>query len=264
MKLTSVISNHTKAYVFLKESLTPTERSFLAEAGLASDSDIEAMLKNIAKELEKKDLTDKAPEDVDLDAIEKTEEGKLSEDQLTEGLVLTLILASPTLLKLLGKLIDWAYSKLALSSEEKKELEQIKKDYAEAEKAGDKDKVKELHNKMAASKIGKALEKFAHIAHDAFVWPIKKILQGVAWLNGNEWLKKNAEPAANLIYATIMIGVAGHGIVHSLQNIAAVKTALSSIGSSAESLAHLTVDSLKGKDMSADVIKTVLNKTVKA
>ena len=96
MKLTSVIPNHTKAYVFLKESLTPKERTFLAEAGLASDSDIESMLKNIAKELEKKNLTDKSPEDVDLDVIEKekTEEG-INEEQLNEGLVLTLILASP-------------------------------------------------------------------------------------------------------------------------------------------------------------------------
>lgn len=264
MKLSNAIPTHTKAYVFLKESLTPTERAFLTEAGLASDSDIENMLKNIAKELEKKNLTDKSPEEVDLDAIEKSKEGKISEEQINEGLVLTLILASPTLLKLLGKLIDWAYSKLALSSEEKKELEQIKKDYAAAEKAGDKEKVKELHSKMATSKVGQALEKFAHVAHEAFVWPIKKILQGVAWLNGNEWLKKNAEPAANLIYATIMIGVAGQGIVHSISNIASVKAALSSLGSSAENIAHLTVDSLKGKDMTADVIKTVLNKTVKA
>ena len=80
----------------------------------------------------------------------------------------------------------------------------------------------------------------------------------------NKWLKENAEPAANLIYAVIMIGVAGHGIVHSLENIASVKAALSSLGSNAESLAHLTIDSLKGTDMTSDVIKTVLNKLIKS
>lgn len=267
MKLYDAIPNHTKAFVYLKESLTPKERKFLAEAGLASDSDIENMLKSIAKELEKKDLTDKSPEEVDLDAIEsgkeekKTEEG-VNEAQLNEGLILTLILASPTLLKLLAKLIDWAYSKLALSSEEKAELEKYKKEYADAVKSGDKEKEHELHDKIHASKLGKALAKFAHTAHDAFVWPLKKILQGIAWLNGNKWLKENAQPAAELLYAAIMIGIAGNGIVDAVQSISG--SGLAGIGAKVGDIAHLVIDAAKGGDMSSDILKTVLTKFIKA
>lgn len=264
MKLYDAIPNHTKAFVFVKENLTSKERSFLTEAGLASDSDIENMLKSIAKELEKKQLTTKSPEDVDLDTIEKgkTEEGKVNEDQLNEGLILTLILASPTLLKLLAKLIDWAYSKLALSSEEKAELENYKKEYAAAVKAGDKKKEHELHDKIHASKVGKSLAKFAHMAHEAFVWPIKKILQGVAWLNGNKWLKENAEPAAELLYAAIMIGVAGNGISHAVHSISG--SGLASIGAKVGDIAHLVIDAAKGGDMTAEILKTVLSKFIKA
>ena len=45
-------------------------------------------------------------------------------------------------------------------------------------KSGDKKAMHDLHDKVHASKVGKALAKFAHLAHEAFVWPIKKILQG--------------------------------------------------------------------------------------
>ena len=168
MKLYDVIPNHTKALVFIKESLTTKERAMLAEAGIASDSDLEKLLKGIAKDLEAKHLSDKSPEDVSLDAIESDD--SIKEDALNEGLVLTLILASPTLLKLLGKSIDWCYAKLALSADEKKELDQYKKEFAEAEKTHDEKKIHELHDKIYASKLGKALGKFAHTAHEAFVW----------------------------------------------------------------------------------------------
>lgn len=263
MKLYDAVPTHTKASIFVKEHLTRKEKAFLTEAGLASDSDIENMLKQIAKELEKKDLTDKSPEDVDLDAIETGKE-TTQEGALNEGLVLTLILASPTLLKLLGKLIDWAYSKLALSSDQKAELEKYKKEYAAALKAGDKKKEHELHDKVHASAAGKILAKWSHMAHEAFVWPIKKILQGVAWLNGNKWLKENAGPAAELIYACIMIGVAGHGIMHSLEGVSGLTSAVSKLGTNLPDLTHFVVDTLKGGDMTVDVLKTIFSKFIKA
>lgn len=263
MKLYDALPIHTKASVFVKEHLTKKEKTFLMEAGLASDSDIENMLKQIAKELEKKDLTDKSPEDVDLSAIEAGK-GAPQEESLNEGLVLTLILASPTLLKLLAKLIDWAYSKLALSSEQKAELEKYKKEYAAAVKSGDKKKEHELHDKVHASAAGKILAKWAHMAHEAFVWPIKKILQGVAWLNGNKWLKENAQPAAELIYACIMIGVAGHGILHSLEGVSGLSAAVTKLGTSLPDLTHFVVDSIKGGDMTVDIFKTIFTKFIKA
>jgi len=262
MKLYDAIPKHTKAYLLVKESLTTSERSMLAEAGIASDADLEKLLKGIAKDLEAKKLSTKGPEDVSLDAVEA--DPTIEEDVLDEGLVLTLVLASPTLLKLLGKLIDWAYSKIALSSEEKKELDQYKKDFAAAIKTGDKAKEKELHDKVYASKVGKALSKFAHMAHEAFVWPIKKLLQGVAFMNGSKWLKENAGPAAELIYACIMIGVAGAGIMHSLEGVTGLKAAIGHLGTNLEHLTHFTVDATKGADMTWEVLKMIISKIIKA
>jgi hypothetical protein len=261
MKLYDAIPAHTKAFVLVKESLTKQDRFMLAEAGIASDADLEKLLKGIAKDLENKKLSSKGPEDVSLDAIESDD--TIKEDVLNEGLFLSLVLASPTLLKLLGKLIDWAYSKLALTSEERKELESYKKQYEEAEKAGDEKVMHNLHDKIYASKVGKALGKFAHMAHAAFVYPIKKILQGVAFMNGNKWLKQNAGPAAELIYACIMIGVAGFGIYHALEGVSGVSSALSHLGTNSEALTHLVVDTLKGSDMTMEVLKTVISKVIK-
>lgn len=262
MKLYDAIPAHTKAFVLVKESLTKQDRSMLAEAGIASDADLEKLLKGVAKDLENKKLSTKGPEDISLNAIKL--DPTIKEDILEEGLILSLVLASPTLLKLLGKLIDWAYAKMALTSEERKELADYKKQYEEAEKSGDEKVMHDLHDKIYASKVGKALGKFAHMAHAAFVYPIKKILQGVAFLNGNKWLKENAGPAADLIYACIMIGVAGFGIYHALEGVSGVSSALSHLGTNSEALTHLVVDSLKGSDMTIEVLKTVITKVIKA
>jgi hypothetical protein len=263
MKLYDAIPNHTKAFIFIKESLTNKEKTMLTEVGIASDAELEKLLKGIAKDLEAKHLTqNKSADDISLDAINSDD--TIKEDVLNEGLILTLILASPTLLKLLGKLINWCYAKLILSPEETKQLAQYKKEFIEAEKNHDEEKMHELHDKIHSSKLGKVLSKFAHTAHEAFVWPIKKLLQGVAFLNGSKWLKENAEPVANLIYSILMIAVAGQGILHSIEGISGVKAAVTQLIGDAEKLTHITIDVTKGKDMTIDALKTILNKLLKA
>jgi hypothetical protein len=262
MKLFDALPPRVKAFTFIKESLTKQEKQFLSEAGIASDSDLEKLLKGIAKDLKAKNLTNgKGPDDISLDAI--ASDKAIKEDVLTEGLILTLVLASPTLLKLLGKLIDWCYAKLMLSTDEQKELAQYKKDFAAAEKLGDTAEIHRLHDKIYASKLGKTLTKFSHTAHDAFVYPIKKLLQGIAFLNGDEWLKENAKEVAELVYAAIMIGVAGQGILHSLEGIKGVSSALQVLGTNAEKLLHITVDTAKGADMTTDILKTIISKVIK-
>jgi hypothetical protein len=165
---------------------------------------------------------------------------------------------------LLGKLIDWCYAKIALSSEERKELDGYKAELEAAYKSGDEHKIHELHDKVYASKVGKALGKLAHMAHEAFVYPIKKILQGVAFLNGSKWLKENAEPAAELIYAIIMIGVASAGVFHSLEGITGLKAAISHLGTDLEKITHLVVDALKGGDMTVAILKTLIGNIIKS
>lgn len=262
MKLIDAIPRHTRAAILVKESLSRTDRMMLSEAGIASDADLEKLLKGIAKDLESKRLTNKTPEDVSLDAIKSDTE--ITEDVLNESLVLTLILASPTLLKLLGKLIDWCYAKIALSSEERKELDIYKKELEAAYKSGDEKKIHELHDKVYASKVGKALGKLAHVTHQAFIYPIKKLLQGVAFLNGSKWLKENAEQAAELIYSIIMIGVAGAGVLHSLEGITGLQTAMTHLGTDLEKITHLVVDALKGRDMTVAILKTLIGNIIKS
>lgn len=261
MRLYDAIPNHTKAFVLVKESLSKQDRAILAEAGIASDADLERLLKGIAKDLEAKKLSTKGPEDVDLDAIES--DTSIKEDVLEESLTVTLILASPTLLKLLGKLIDWVYAKVALSSEQKKELADYKAQYKEAEKSGDKKAMHDLHDKVHASKLGKLLAKTSHAAHAVLVSPIAILLKGIAFMNGNKWLKANYKEAANLIFAIIMIGYAGYGIWHSLEGITSVKSAVAHLGTNMEKLTHLTVDATKGTDMTVDVLKVVIGKIFK-
>jgi hypothetical protein len=43
MKLYDAIPAHTKAFVLVKESLSKQDRSILAEAGIASDADLEKL-----------------------------------------------------------------------------------------------------------------------------------------------------------------------------------------------------------------------------
>lgn len=261
MRLYDAIPNHTKAFVLVKESLSKQDRAILAEAGIASDADLEKLLKGIAKDLEAKKLSTKGPEEIDLDTIES--DPTIKEDVLEESLTITLILASPTLLKLLGKLIDWVYAKIALSSEQKKELADYKEQYKAAEKSGDKKAMHDLHDKVHASALGKLLAKASHGAHAVLVSPIAVLLKGMAFMSKNKWLKENYKEAANLIFAILMIGYAGYGIWHSLEGIASVKSALAHLGTNMEKLTHLTVDATKGTDMTVEVLKVVLAKIFK-
>ena len=122
----------------------------------------------------------------------------------------------------------------------------------------------DLHDKVHASAVGKMFSKASHMAHGVLVSPIALILKGVAFMNGNKWLKENYKEAANLIFAVIMIGYAGYGIMHSLEGISSVKTAMSSVGTDMEKLTHLTVDATKGADMTIEVLKAVIAKIIKA
>jgi hypothetical protein len=60
-----------------------------------------------------------------------------------------------------------------------------------------------------------------------------------------------------------MIGVAGFGIYHSLEGVSGVSSALSHLGTNSEALTHLVVDTLKGSDMTMEVLKTVISKVIK-
>jgi hypothetical protein len=205
MKLISLTPLNSRMAYQVFESLTIADKNVLKEAsGLASDADLENLLKKIAVELD----ANKSPEEVSIDSVEQDakETGVKLEAKLNEGLLLTVMLASPTLLKLFGKLIDWMYSKVALSDAEQQELKKNQEAYKAAVKSGDKAKQKELENSISASKAGN--NKMSKSLHHAYVSPIEKLIYGIGWLKGDDAMKKNAHSVAEVIYVLIMLSIA--------------------------------------------------------
>jgi hypothetical protein len=260
MKLINLAPINTRATYRLFESLTVADRHILKEAGgLASDADLEKLLKKIAVELD----SNKQPEEIDIDNIKQDASGKeVKEAKLNEGLLLTVMLASPTLLKLLGKLIDWVYSKLALSATEKEELKQNQDAYKAAVKSGDKAKQKELETKIFSSKAGKMLNKLSKSMHHAYVTPLEKLTYGIGWLKGDDNMKKHAHSIAEVLYVLIMLSVAGYGVYHSLHEIPSVVSAFKNLGMNFDSVAHLVIDTIKGGDMTVEGFKMILKKVL--
>jgi hypothetical protein len=263
MKLINLTPINTRATYRLFESLTVTDRRVLKEAnGLASDADLEKLLKKISVEID----SNKEPEEVTLDAIKQdasTNGSDVKEGTLNEGLLLTVMLASPTLLKLLGKLVDWVYSKIALSDADKAELKKVQDEYAAAVKAHDKTKQKELEDKVYATNIGKALGKSAKSLHHLFVAPLEKIIYGIGWLRGDEAMKKSAHSVAEVLYVLVMLGVAGVGVYHSLHSMPSVIQAFQDIGLNFDNVAHLVIDTIKGGDMTIEGLKMIFKSVLK-
>jgi hypothetical protein len=262
MKLISLAPINSRAAYQIYESLSAVDKRILKEAGgLASDSDLENLLKKIAVELD----SSKTPDDISINSIEQDakESGVKLEAKLNEGLLLTVMLASPTLLKLLGKLIDWVYSKLALSDAEKTELKKSQDAYKAAVKSGDKAKQKELENSINASKAGKVLNKLSKSLHHVYVAPLEKLVYGIGWLKGDEGIKKNAHNVAEVLYVLIMLGVAGYGVYHSLEAMPSVVVAFKNLGLNFDNVAHLVIDTLKGGDMTVEGFKMVLKNVLK-
>lgn len=262
MKLISLAPINSRAAYQIFESLSSVDKHILKEAsGLASDSDLENLLKKIAVELD----SGKPPEDISFNAIEQDakESGVKLETKLNEGLLLTVMLASPTLLKLLGKLIDWVYSKLALSSAEKSELKKSQDAYTAAVKSGDKTKQKELADTIYASKAGKVLSKLSKTLHHMYVAPIEKIVYGIGWLKNDAAIKKNAHSVAEVLYVLTMLGVAGYGAYHALESMPSVVSAFKNLGLNFDNVAHLVIDTIKGGDMTVEGFKMILKNVLK-
>jgi hypothetical protein len=258
MKLINLAPINTRATYRLFESLSVTDRIMLKEANeLATDADLEKLLKKIAVELD----SNKQPEEVSLDAIKQ--DSSVKEGTLNEGLLLTLILASPTLLKLLGKLTDWVYSKVALSDADKTELKSVQDEYAAAIKSHDKAKQKELSDKIYATKAGKVLSNASKSLHHVFVTPLEKIVYGIGWLKNDESIKKHAHSVAEVLYVLIMLGVAGYGVYHSLHSMPSVVEAFQDLGLNFENVAHLVIDTIKGGDMTVEALKMVVKAVLK-
>jgi len=237
----------------------------------ANDDDIE---KAIAKVL-KID-----PSKIDLDKIEKNEEP--SKEDVKESVVaLSITIAGliPPALELVGTITNWVKRNATKwTPEEKQRLDTInqnieeKKKEAEAlDKANDprekqvRAEIKELiktRDTIFGSRAGNFMKEWGEKLHHAYVWPIKKMLDGIAWYqrfrakfyNDDKPLPKFAtdehlrEKIANIIYATIMMTIAGVGAYSHLKHLAGVATVATTIA-----------DSVKAGKSAADILKDVLS-----
>jgi hypothetical protein len=257
----------------------------LNESEAVSDEQIGDLLKTISKELNLP-IAKKGIKDIDIDsdslengdeeAIQIQKEVKQKKSSLNEGgIVLTVILAAPTLLELFGKIIDWVYRKFTFSKEE---AEQYKKDveaYKSAKKNKklpdgtpvDDDMLHKLENNLFKSKVGKGLIKAGHALHDLYVGPLRVLIAGLIWMYSGDGEKgpsmlecwKRSKKPANLIYAIIMIGIATFGAYGAIKGISSAMDAVQSVGG-IEKLTTVVIDLLKGGDMTKEVLKQALEK----
>jgi hypothetical protein len=242
----------------------------LNESEEMTDDQIENLMITVANELKAAGKIKATATDIDINKLKTGDESgiviKESKSIITEGFVLGLILASPTLLKLLSEGIDKIYRFFALSDEEKKIFNQQKAAFDYAKKTGktiDGKPVteKDIHHMEAAlfkTKVGKYLNKASHFLHDVFVGPVRFILAGMDWhqnvWQGKTWAKAwdEAKKPANIIFSIIMIGVAGYFALTSIQAITGLSISI------LKPIASIVIDAVKGGDMSLTLIKSIL------
>ena len=249
----------------------------LTEAEAVTDDQIAALMQKAAKELKIPNAPD-SPSDieVDADAIEQGKEDAIelkneSKQQLKESLVLSAILAAPTILKLLANIVDWVYRTFTLKGDEKKNYDEEKAAYAYAKKTGklpngtpvDDHKLHDMEDNLYKSKAGKMILSLGHKLHDLYVKPLRVIIAGLKWMGGQEknmsmmeaW--KEAKKPAEIIFAIIMIGIAGYGAFHAITSIPSAAAAVKSVGG-LSNLATAVIDTTKGGDMTATTLKAAL------
>jgi hypothetical protein len=194
------------------------------------------------------------------------EEKKIDEEAIS--LALTIAGLIPPALNLVGNITNKAKQMFGLSNEEKVELEKLntlikgKEKYVDdLDKKNDpkEEKERELLNQLIkqrdtqfGTKLGNMAKHAAHSLHDLYVSPIKKMLQFAAWTSEKFGKKtklsdeKYREKIANIIYATVMIGIAGSGIISHIKHLAGVGP-----------VAITIADAIKAGKSVADVVKDV-------
>lgn len=248
----------------------------LTESEDVTDDQIADMLLKASKEIKGLNVKNVKDIDLDLDAMAKGEEDAIEikkeyKQPLQESLTLALILGAPTILNILAKILDWVYRFFALNKEEKIKYQEEAAAYQYAKKTGklpDGTKVtaEDLHkleDDLFKSKAGEFIKNLGHKLHDKYVAPIRGLIAGLMWMyKGNKksmlqcW--KEAQRPAEIIYAVVMLGVAGYGAVHSILSIPSAAAAISSIGG-ITNLATAVTDATKGGEMTSKIIKSVLS-----
>ena len=187
-----------------------------------------------------------------VDKVEKIVTGKeeVTEEELNEAVMtaVTIVGLIPTMMEAIGGLSNWITRNTGKNPQQIAKLKKINKAIEEKEeyikKLDKKDSKKEfierdrlkklikLRDDTWGSDFGQWMKSAGHKLHKAYVWPIKKLLQGIAFFQKKgSRLKdpKYREKVANVLYAITMAIVAGVGILSHLghlHGVAAVSTTI--------------------------------------
>jgi hypothetical protein len=213
---------------------------------------------------------------------------KEDEEEVKEALGSAVIIALPVLLEMAGDLINTVYQKVGMNPKDSAKLKAIKQkqkqiadkadlgikifgvrlkgldfdrnDSPEEKKA--KQEIKALDKKIDDefnTKVGDFLISGGHELHKAYVTPILLVLEGIAVfapegskIKSLDYRKK----VANIIYAGVMLVVAGVGIYHSLAHLSGVKDAAAAMVELAEegaSIADVVSAGLESANVAADL-----------
>ena len=182
-----------------------------------------------------------------VEKVEKVTTGqeKVTEEELNEvalATAVTIIGLVPIMMEAIGGLSNWIARNTGKSN---KQIAQLKKFNAKIEekeelvkkldKANDKkneEKQRSIIKKLIeerdnrwGSDFGQWMKTAAHKLHSAYVFPIKKILAGIAFFQKKDARLKDPkyrEKVANVLYAITMAIVAGAGILSHLGHLSGV------------------------------------------
>ena len=187
-----------------------------------------------------------------VDKVEKIVTGKeeVTEEELNEAVMtaVTIVSLIPTMMEAIGGLSNWIARNTGKSEKEwaqlrkmndliEKKKELVKKlDKANDRKNEDNQRrilaqlIKDRDNRFG-SDFGQWMKSAGHKLHKVYVWPIKKLLQGIAFFKKDSKLKdpKYREKVANVLYAITMAIVAGVGILSHLGHLHGVSAVSTTI-----------------------------------
>jgi hypothetical protein len=176
-----------------------------------------------------------------------SEKEKNVDEFLDPGTQLAITIAGliPPALTLVGNIANKAKQRWGLNDKEKeilaqfnKKIEEKKELIAKLDKQNNRsreEKERELLDQLIkqrdqkfGTKLGNMAKELAHSLHEAYTLPIRKMLQFAAWTADKFGKKtklldeKYREKIANIIYATVMFGIAGYGIFEHIGHLAGI------------------------------------------
>ena len=198
-----------------------------------------------------------------------TDQEKQPIDEVAGLLAVTIVGLVPVALELVGSVTNKAKQLVGLTPQEKKELARInkliagKKKYIEdldkknnpkeEQEVAELKKLEEEKNQKFGTKFGNWAKHTGHDLHHAYTYPIRKMLQMVAWTqakfgkkDGKLQDEKYREKLANIIYAVTMLSIAGVGIASHVQHLAGVGPILTTLA-----------DGVKAGKSTAEIIQGV-------